>query len=89
VIPYLEKPNWESWLLAQDSELTKYLVEIDADIHAHENLAARWAAGNGHLEVVKYLVENKADIHAHDDLAIQWAAERSHLEMVNYLKSLP
>lgn len=81
----LEKPNWEGWLLGQDIELVKYLVENNADIHAYEDLAVRWAAGNGHLEIVKYLLEIGADIHVYDDLAVRWAAENGHLEVVKYL----
>ena len=38
-----------------DLSTIKELVEQGADIHADDDLALRWAAENGHLEVVKYL----------------------------------
>jgi len=68
-----------------DQEAIKYLVENGADIHARDDLALRWAAGNCHLEVVKYLVEQGADIHARDDSALQLAAANGELEVVKYL----
>ena len=38
-------------------DVIRYLVSQGADIHAHDDLAVRWASENGHLDGVNYLVE--------------------------------
>jgi ankyrin repeat protein len=58
-----------------------------SDIHVRGDLALRWAAENGHLEVVKYLHKNGGDIHANNDEAVRTATKNGHTEILEYLES--
>ena len=40
-------------------ELVRLCIINGADVEAQNNLAVRWAADNGHLEMVKYIKELK------------------------------
>ncbi len=66
-------------------ETVKRLVDRGADIHAGDNSALRWAAGQGHLDIVEFLVGKGANIPAQDEHALRWAANNGHLEVVKYL----
>ena len=77
------RPDWEAWLLAQEFSLTISMLEQGADIHAQGDLALRWAAMCGRLEIVKYLIERGADIHY---LALCWAKESGHTRVANFLR---
>jgi len=61
------------------------LLEQGADLHVYNDLALRWAAENGHLEIVKYLLEQGANLHAADNGALRWTARNGHLEVVKHL----
>ena len=63
----------------------QFLVEQGADIHACDDLALRWAAMNGHLELVKYLVEQGANVNIEGDSVLYNAAQNGHLDVVKYL----
>ena len=63
----------------------KYFIEEGINIHADDDYALRYAAGNGHLEVVQYLIDKGADIHAYDDWAFRYSSENGYLEVVQYL----
>ncbi len=65
--------------------IVKYLVSLDADRTANNNIAIQCASGNGHLETVKYLVSLGADYNADDNVAIQWVILNRHLATVKYL----
>ena len=66
-------------------ETIKMLVEKGADIHAKDDYALSYSAGNGHLEIVKYLIEKGANIHARYDAPLRYSAQNSHLEVLKYL----
>ena len=66
-------------------QLVKSLVSQDADIHADNDSALRYASYNGHLEVVKYLVEKGAEIHSLNDIALKFACENGNINVVKYL----
>jgi ankyrin repeat protein len=68
-----------------DLNVVRSFVESGADIHAGDDFALRYAAGNGHLNTVQYLVENGADIHANNDYALWWSAMNRHLDVVRFL----
>jgi ankyrin repeat protein len=62
--------------------LAAYYLDRGVDIHAHNDIALRYAAYNGHTETVKLLLDRKADIHAVDDWALGAAAEHGHTDTV-------
>ena len=70
---------------AGDIKKVYELIEIGADIHAHNDYALCSASENRHLEVVKFLIDKGADIHAQNDYALRWASENGHLEVVKFL----
>ena len=70
----------------RDLLAAKECIKQGANIHAWNDLALRWAAEAGHLEVVKYLIKRGANIHARKDQALLWAAWRGHLQIVNTLR---
>ena len=61
------------------------------DARAWNNLALRWAAENGHLDVLKWLVStfnlNSEDVRSDDNRALQLAAEYGHLDVLKWLVS--
>mgnify|MGYP003317684001 CR=1 FL=1 len=60
--------------------------DVRENAAAFDNMALRWAAGNGHLEVVNRLLEIdavRANAEARDNEALRWAAKNGHLEVVN------
>ena len=61
------------------------ILAAGADLHAYDDYALRWAAGNGHLPVVQALLAAGADLHANDDHALRWAAGNGHLPVVSAL----
>ena len=63
------------------------------DPAANNNMAIRWSAKRGHLDVVRYLMEDVdskygIDPAAQDNVAIRWSAEAGHLDVVKYLMGL-
>lgn len=74
-----------------DLETVKKFIKKGADVHANYELALRWAAENGHLDVVKYLIEEHgADIQACEDEedcedVFNSAVRGKHIEIVKYL----
>jgi hypothetical protein len=64
-----------------DAEVIKELIREGADIHAGNDCALRWAAGNGHTEIVKLLLDRDADIHG----ALRRAVESGYTETVKLL----
>jgi hypothetical protein len=66
-----------------------------ANIHWKDELALRWAAATGNMDMVillagddgALLTEDDADIHALNDQAIRLARQYGHIEVVKYLKS--
>ena len=70
----------------QDLELIDESVCTDfIDVHAYRNVALRWSAAFGYLDVVKYLVEQGGDIHANNNYALRLASNNGHLNVVKYL----
>jgi ankyrin repeat protein len=75
-----------------------HALELSADeekdeIKAHDYLAIRVAAGNGHQTTIEYLErhlaagEKKEAVKAVNYKAIQWASEKGHLTTIKYLLS--
>lgn len=65
----------------------KYLVELEADIHAENDSATCLSAENGHLDIVKCLIEHGANIHA-NDYPLRKSTENGHFEIIKYLVEL-
>jgi ankyrin repeat protein len=91
----LKDPGGNKWraskvILGERKELTdintwKWLISVNADIHADNDYALRLASENGHLEVVKLLLEHNANIHSNNDDALRSASVNGHLEVVKLL----
>ena len=69
-------------------DITKYLVENDADINANDDYALRQCACIGNLEMVDFLLKNGADIHARNDDALRESVLNGHIIVVK-LKKVP
>ena len=52
----------------------KLALKNGTDVHAHYDLALRWASNNGHKDVVELLLKYGADVHADNDGALRWAS---------------
>jgi len=68
-----------------DIDGVRAALAADADVHADDDFALRWAAGNGHSDVVRTLLAAGANVHADGDRALRWAATRGHAEVVHLL----
>jgi ankyrin repeat protein len=67
-------------------EILRYLIEeADADIHANRDIALRFAAAFGNLEMVRYLLAHGADVHAYGDFALRLARSNGHVAVVEFL----
>jgi len=60
-------------------------MQFKPDVHADDDYAFRWAAGNGHLEVCKWLMQFNPDVHTNDEYAFRCAAINGYLEMCKWL----
>ncbi|WP_175888158.1 ankyrin repeat domain-containing protein [Burkholderia contaminans] len=69
-------------------ETMEKAIKKGADIHYEEDLALRFASGEGDLEIVKFLVEKGADIHARNDKALVYASYENRMDICQYLVSL-
>jgi ankyrin repeat protein len=69
--------------------ITRYLIEMGANLHEDNDWVLRNAAERGNLKMVKLLVELGATINTYSpngDNALDWACRNGgHLEMVKYL----
>lgn len=81
----INKPDWEAWLLSQNTQLTKALLENGADIHVANNWALCLAARHGRTEVVRLLIENGANVSVCNDYAFRLAARHGYTETVKLL----
>ena len=61
------------------------LIENDANIHADDNYALKYASDYGHIDIVNLLIERGANIHAENDYALRWASYNGHIEIVKLL----
>ena len=64
------------------------------DARARDNLALRWAAGNGHVAVLDRLAAppynlGQADARSLDSCALHWAAEKGHVAVLDRLAAPP
>lgn len=69
------------------TKLVKLLLQANADIHAQDDYALKYASHNGHTEVVKILLQAGANIHAQDDQALRYASYYGHAKVVKLLKN--
>ena len=67
------------------ADVVELLLAAGADVHARNDNALGWAAGNGHARVAKILLAAGADVHADNDLPLQWAARYGHADVVELL----
>ena len=78
---HLDVSNLNSSTQSYNSGLSANTNVVDAC----NDMAFRWAAFHGHLNVVKYLLRNGADIRAGNDSALRMAIINGHLKIVKYL----
>jgi ankyrin repeat protein len=69
-------------------DLTKYLLENGADVHAEHNKALRLSSSKGHISVVKLLIDHDADVTDSDNDAINWAHIGGHSDIVKILRKM-
>ena len=63
-------------------DIVRFLLENEANVHAVDDLALRWASSNGHTDTVLLLLDNEANIHAQNDLALILASKNGHTDTV-------
>ncbi|MCK9596251.1 ankyrin repeat domain-containing protein [Candidatus Pacearchaeota archaeon] len=63
----------------------KYYIENGYNIHVEDDLALRWAAEKGYLDIVKYLIGHGANIHAENDSPLWFAAFYNRFDVVKCL----
>ncbi len=82
-----EKGRWALAMAARKGRLlaVQWLMEHEADVRAHNDVALRWSAERGHLAVVQCLAEHGADVAAADNAALRWSAAHGHLPVVEWL----
>lgn len=70
--------------------VVKYLREIDYCRITDDtiDIAARWSAVLGNLDMIKFLIESGADPHGEENIAVEIAANNGVLDMVEYLVSV-
>ena len=68
-----------------DVDTFNYLIKNGADVHAGNEMALRWGAHNGYLNIVKYLVECDANVHIGNDIALWQSTQNNHLDVVKFL----
>jgi ankyrin repeat protein len=69
-------------------KISKWLVELGADIRTDNELAFQRSCLNGHIEIAKWLVLLGVDIHANNELAFRWSCENGHFEIAKWLVEL-
>jgi hypothetical protein len=66
-------------------EMTKYLLDLGADIHMASDRALIAAIGLNNFDILKLLIERGANIHVEDDYPLIVASKFGHLRIVKYL----
>ena len=66
-------------------DLTYYLIEKGADIHARCEFILRMAADNDDIKMVKYMLDHNANVHVEYDEPLRNACKNSCLEIVQLL----
>ncbi len=67
------------------AEAVKCALDVGANVHAHEDVALRWAAEHGYIDIVQILLDGGADVHARDDRAFISATQGQHIEVAELL----
>jgi len=58
---------------------------LNANIHAQNDCAFRYACEKGHIEIAKWLHSSNANIHAQNDYAFRLACNNGQFEVVEWL----
>lgn len=70
---------------ANDLCTVKQLLESGTNVHDHGDLALRWSAESGNLEMVTLLLEHGANPRADFDYALRWSAMNGYVHVVTKL----
>jgi len=81
-----EYEDYLAWLLAQEIEVTKELLDHGANVHADDDWAIVCAAAHGRTKLCQLLLEYGASVHAHHDCALEFAFECGYFETAALLK---
>lgn len=68
-----------------DLDTIKQLLESGVDVHANDDYALKWSAGNDKLDMVTLLLEHGANLHAQFDYALRWSAMNGYGHIVTKL----
>lgn len=63
-------------------EVFRELLEEGANVHAGDDFALRWAAGNGDIKTAKLLLENGANVHVGYESVLISAVENDDIDVV-------
>ena len=81
----INNEEWEAWLLAQNIELTKELLDNGANINAYDSYALGFAAESGDSGLVEFLLVNGADVNADGGWPLYIAVNKKHKDVVEIL----
>lgn len=85
-IQKIKDRNWESWLLAQNPNLTRSLLKYGANVHVRVDKPLRLAASYSDIAVIKVLLKNGADANARNNEALRFAEKFGNFETAAILK---
>jgi ankyrin repeat protein len=69
-----------------DAPRVQKMLAYGADVHAWDDVALRWSAGNGHTVIVSMLLARGADVHAKNDEALRMAESNGHVETAKLIR---
>lgn len=81
-----DNDKWESWLLAENPNLTKSLMRAGANINVTKDRPLRLVATYGDIGMVKILLELGANLDMGNNTALRHAESMGHFELAKFLK---